>query len=402
MSPRSTVIEAGPATIRQLTCGEASLVDPELVTAAVDGIDDPVALVDARPVSVDALLRAVLQSMGCQGRLILIHPSWWAATRVERVGAAARDVADRVEMRPRSWLLARATPAEAASASVIVEITDRIVVVTGTTAVVAKPRRGEPGAVAGAVMQAIAAMTAASGAAVLIDAPVGVGGAGALAAMIADLLRSGADRAVVIVDDARLRRLATAAVSGEENTEPPSVDTTRRRHWALLLLAVLIAAAVWANPFGRHGAPAADRTPTTFLVEGRVAVEVPAHWPTQRVIVGPGSRRVQVTSPSDPQVALHVTQSPVVAQTLADAAESLKHAIDAEPPGVFVDFNPSGSSASRPAVTYREVRAGHDIRWAVVLDRAVRIGIGCQSRPGDDNAVREACELAVRSARAVG
>ncbi|MBO0866204.1 MAG: type VII secretion-associated protein, partial [Mycobacterium sp.] len=261
--------------------------------------------------------------------------------------------------------------------------------------------RGEPPAVAEAVIQAIAATTPDSGAAVLIDAPVGVGGAGALAAMIVQQLRVSGDRIVVLVDDARLRRLATAADSADDEREPPSVDTTRRRHWALLLLPVLIAAAISANPFGRHVAPAADGMPTTFLVEGRVAVEVPAYWPTQRVIAGPGSARVQVASPSDPEVALHITQSPVADQTLAGAAESLKRAIDAEPPGVFVDFNPSGSSAGRPAVTYREVRAGHDIRWAVVVDRAVRIGIGCQSRPDDDDAVREACELAVRSARAL-
>ena len=66
---------------------------------------------------------------------------------------------------------------------------------------------------------------------------------------------------------------------------------------------------------GSHGpsrcyAPV-DTAPTTFLVEGRVALTVPATWPTQRVIAGPGSARVQVTSPSDPEVALHVTQSPV-------------------------------------------------------------------------------------------
>ena len=400
MSP-DCMIEAGPGTIRQLARGETTLVDREAVTAALDGIDDPVALVDARPVSVDALLRTVLRSMGCQGcgRLIVVHPSWWAATRVERVGAASHAMADQVVMRPRSWLLARATPAGAPQAAVIVEIADPIVVVTGT-AVLAQPRHGEPRTVVDAVMRAIAATTPDSGAAVLIDAPAGVGGAGALAAMIADRLRG--ERIVVTVDDARLRRLATAAVPVDEGNEPPSTDTVRRRRRALLLLALLIPAAIWANPFGRHGAPAADRMPTTFLVEGRVAVEVPAHWPTQRVIAGPGSARVQVTSPSDPQVALHITQSPVADQTLAGAAESLKHAIDAESPGVFVDFNPSGSSAGRPAVTYREVRAGHDIRWAVVLDRAVRIGIGCQSRPGDDEAVRGACELAVRSARAVG
>ena len=96
-----------------------------------------------------------------------------------------------------------------------------------------------------------------------------------------------------------------------------------------------------------------------------------------------------------------MTQSQVAIATLSATAESLKHAIDAEPTGVFVDFNPVGTSAGRPAVTYREVRPGHDIQWIVLVDKAVRISIGCQSRHGQDDAVRQVCDLAVRSARAV-
>jgi type VII secretion-associated protein (TIGR03931 family) len=156
---------------------------------------------------------------------------------------------------------------------------------------------------------------------------------------------------------------------------------------------------------GRPSPPAsrisAQIAPTTFLVEGRVALTVPANWPTQRVLAGPGSARVQITSPSDPEVALHLTQTPVAGETLSGTAERLKRAIDVEPAGVFVDFNPAGSSAGRPAVTYREVRAGHQVRWSVFLDGAVRISVGCQSRPGGDNAVREVCEQAVRTAHAV-
>ena len=133
-----------------------------------------------------------------------------------------------------------------------------------------------------------------------------------------------------------------------------------------------------------------------------MALTVPADWPTQRVVAGPGSARVQVTSPADPEVALHVTQSPVAGETLTGTAERLKRAIDAEPAGVFVDFNPSGISAGRPAVTYRELRAGHHVRWTVLLDGAVRISVGCQSRPGGEDAVRDVCEQAVRSAHAVG
>ncbi|WP_375489565.1 type VII secretion-associated protein, partial [uncultured Mycobacterium sp.] len=132
-----------------------------------------------------------------------------------------------------------------------------------------------------------------------------------------------------------------------------------------------------------------------------VALSVPAQWRVERVVGGPGSARVQVTSPSDPEVALHVTQSPVARQTLAAAAESLKRAIDAEPSGVFIDFSPSATSAGRPAVTYREVRPGHEIRWTVLLDGPVRISIGCQSRTAGAAAILDACEQAVRSAHAV-
>jgi type VII secretion-associated protein (TIGR03931 family) len=163
-----------------------------------------------------------------------------------------------------------------------------------------------------------------------------------------------------------------------------------------------VAAALPAvGAMGRHEGQAMHKTPTTYLVEGRVALTVPADWPTQRVVGGPGSARVQVTSPSDPEVALHVTQSPVAGETLSGTAERLKRAIDAEPAGVFVDFNPYGTSAGRPAVTYREVRAGHQVWWTVLLDGVVRISVGCQSRPGGEDAVRDVCEQAVRSAHAV-
>jgi type VII secretion-associated protein (TIGR03931 family) len=66
---------------------------------------------------------------------------------------------------------------------------------------------------------------------------------------------------------------------------------------------------------------------------------------------------------------------------------------------VFVGFDPAGSRSGGPAVAYREVRDGHPVGWAVLVDRAVRIGIGCQSGPGADDALRPVCEQAVRSAR---
>jgi type VII secretion-associated protein (TIGR03931 family) len=168
--------------------------------------------------------------------------------------------------------------------------------------------------------------------------------------------------------------------------------------------AVVLAAAVpVVVGGGHHGVAPAPSAPTTFLVEGRVALTVPANWTAQRMLAGPGSARVQVTSPTDPEAALHVTQSPVPAdETLSTTAERLRRAIGSEQDGVFVDFDPSGVSAGRPAVTYREVRANHQVRWTVVIDGPVRISIGCQSRSGSEDAVRDVCEQAVRSAHAIG
>jgi type VII secretion-associated protein (TIGR03931 family) len=379
-----------------------------MVAAALEYIDDPVAVVGSRPVAVESLWHAVLESVNCRGpdRMVVIHPSWWSRPRVEIVEAAAHTLADDVVTRPRSWLLARASPVESAELTLIVEIAAHFVVVSGAS-VVAERRCGKPRDVSEAVVRAIREMTSGASIAVVVDAPGVVGGAGVLATMIATRLRALGGVTAVEVDDTRLRRLAAAAVSGEASrfaTRPAGVADggQRRRRLALMVLLTTAGLGFGVCALGRHPAPATERMPTTFLVEGRVRMEVPALWPAQRITEGPGSARVQITSPSDPQVALHVTQSPSGGPTLAKAAESLKYAIDAEPAGVFVDFNPSGTSAGRPAVTYREVRSGHDIRWTVLVDGAVRISIGCQSRGGDDDPVREACELAVRSARAIG
>ncbi|MGB6208184.1 type VII secretion-associated protein [Mycobacterium sp.] len=341
--------------------------------------------------------------------MIVVHPSWWAPTRIDLLSAAAEDLAGDVVLQPRSWLLIQASPLESQHATAVVEIADCFVVVTGA-AVVAEMRRGEPERVAQAVIRSIREMTSGAAAAVVIDASSTVGHARALAAMIADKLRVCDGINAVQVDDAGLKKLAAQIIRGQSAAYEPHCTKAAgrgyRRHWGPILLAVLFSVAVFGVlgvlTTGRHTVPAGDGMPTTFLVEGHVALRVPVQWAMQRIIAGPGSARVQVTSPSDPEVALHMTQSQVAIATLSATAESLKHAIDAEPTGVFIDFNPAGARTGRPAVTYRELRPGHDIQWIVLVDKAIRISIGCQSRHGDDDAVRQVCDLAVGSARAVG
>ncbi|MGO9151730.1 type VII secretion-associated protein [Mycobacterium sp.] len=409
MSTHRTVIEVGPGTIRRLCCGTGTVVDAEMCAAALDAIDDRVALVDGSPVAVDSLWRTVLRSLDCGSGdgLTVVHPSWWPPSRVGVVTAAAPGP-NQLEAHPRSWLLTQAWSDTGPDATVVVEIAGRLVAVAAAE-VVAVPRTMQPPTVADQVASLIAATTRAV---VLIDAPDTVAGAAALATLIADAVRDGGAQTVTEIKDARLRQLARRASQLRSDSDKPRSaagargSRSRARGLAWLAAAgVVVVAAVPAvgalATMGRHGVPAVHTTPTTFLVEGRVALTVPANWPTQRVVGGPGSARVQVTSPSDPEVALHVTQSPVAGETLSGTAERLKRALDAEPAGVFIDFNPYGTSAGRPAVTYLEVRTGHQVRWTVLLEGVVRISVGCQSRPGGEDAVRDVCEQAVRSAHAV-
>lgn len=412
MTGHRAIVAAGPSTIRRLCCGTGEVADGE-AAAAVDGIDDPVVLVDEQPVAVAALWGALLRSLACPGRqpesVLVIHPSWWSRARVGLVTGAARTLADDVLTRSRSQLLSAAAGcAVNARTPVVVEIAARLVAVT-VAVTVAEPRIGPAHQVADAVVRRVTALTRGAAAAVLIDGPPGIEGAAALAGAIADRLPSAlAGCQVELVGDTRLARLARLAAPASPVAKKPVTVGSRwpSRVPALLAATVALAAlgvaAVRTGTRDQPGAGATEAVPTTFLVEGRVTLQVPAQWTVQRVTAGPGSARVEVISPSDPQLMLHVTQSILPWADLTSAAESLRHAIDeanaAESAGVFVDFDPSGNTAGRPAVTYREVRAGHHIDWTVLVDGGVRISVGCQSRPDGAAEVREVCERAVRSA----
>ncbi|ORV41617.1 type VII secretion-associated protein [Mycobacterium conspicuum] len=405
MSPHRAIIEVGPGSIRRLCCG-TSVIDDAQMRAALEAIDDRVALVGERPVAVESLWRTVLESLPCDGSngLTIIHPSWWPPARIGVLTTAAPRPND-LAAQPRSWLLAQGWSDTGPDATVV-EIAERLVAVTSAPGgeVVAVPRTMRPTLVA----QEVASLAAATKrAVVVIDASDD--GMAALTTSIAEAVRHRGAQKVIEIDDARLRQLARlASLHRWDCGEPPSTDIARdsrsparRLGWLAAAGVVVVAAVPAVGAAGRREMPNAAKPATTFLVEGQVAVTVPANWSTRRLTGGPGSARVELTSPSDPEVALHVTQTPIPGETLSRTAERLKRAIDAEPAGIFVDFNPSGTSAGRPAVTYRELRAGHQVRWTVLLDGPVRISVGCQSRPGGEDAVREVCEQAVRSARAI-
>ena len=176
----------------------------------------------------------------------------------------------------------------------------------------------------------------------------------------------------------------------------------RRPLVTALLAALLVASAVVVPAvvvLAARVPPAPKDAPGIAVVEGRMAARIPAHWRVERVTGGPGSRRLRVSPPQDPAIALHLTSSYAPETTLEQAADVLGRAIAGEIPGVFVDLRVAAQVAGRPAVTYREVRPGRVIAWSVVLNGATRISIGCQSPPGREADVRAACDEAVRSAR---
>lgn len=196
-------------------------------------------------------------------------------------------------------------------------------------------------------------------------------------------------------------------VPSRPEPEHPQLEPVgrRRRRWPMAIAVAGIvllpaAALLWPHPSPPAARPASPVA--SSLVEGRVAVRIPRLWSVERITAGPGSRRVQVISPSHADVALHITQSYAPEATPEQTAEVLARAIAREPVGVFTDLRPDGRVAGRPAVTYTEARPGRIIRWAVLSSGPTRISIGCQSPPGREDSITAVCDDAVRSARDVG
>lgn len=187
--------------------------------------------------------------------------------------------------------------------------------------------------------------------------------------------------------------------------EDRETGPVNRRRWPVAIAVAGIALLPAVHLLWPPPSPPAD-PPTSpvagSLVEGRVVVRIPRLWSVDRITAGPGSRRVQVSSPSDADVALHITQSYAPEATPEQTAEVLARAIAREPAGVFTDLRPDGRVAGRPAVTYTEARPGRIIRWAVLSSGPTRIGIGCQSPPGREDSITAVCDDAVGSARDVG
>ncbi|MGA5541039.1 type VII secretion-associated protein [Mycobacterium sp. NPDC051198] len=379
----SAVIEVGPVTVRG-----PGPVAANLAAVAVAGIDDEIALIEDEPVAVSDLWVEVLGAAGAgAGTLTLVCPTWWTADRCDRVRDAA--MGSEVVVMQRVQALSASLPAGSA---VVVEIADEVVMVSGVHAGrVALARHAEDGPDADTVVRAVLAIAGRS-AEVVVDAPVEVPGAVTLGNEVVAALRH--RDVVATMADARSWR--NTLVAPDTPADEQLGRRSRTGRFAMCAAAAL-AVALGGIAFAAHGPPT-DHRSMTVLVEGRVGVQIPAGWTVRRSTEGPGSARVEVVSPTDPELMIHLTQSGVGDGTVAD---TLRRALQEQPAGVFVDFEPSAVVAARQVVSYREVRTGREIRWAVFVDGAVRIAVGCQSAPGHGEAVRWACEAATRSAHAV-
>jgi type VII secretion-associated protein (TIGR03931 family) len=389
----------GPVVVR--SSHDTAVEHSERATQALASIDDELALVEGQPVAVAALWREVLSSTSAGRAALLVFPSWWSDRRVETLREAARGIAGDVAVARRAVLLAQSASRRPA---VVVEIAESFVALTRPPDV--RPacivsREGDPVAVADEVARLV------TGPPVVVDRADGVGGAADLGEMILARLRS-RGLAATVIDDDRLLQVAESCAPQAGEPQPAvgerkAAAAPRRARRSVTLAAGVAVTGVLFVAVTVGGDPGATAPRTALLIEGHVVVEVPATWSARRVTAGPGSARLQVSSPANPHAAVHVTQSPVPKdETLQRTADTLRRALQAQPPGVFVDFDPGDRRGGRPAVTYREIRSGHDIRWTVLLDGDVRISVGCQSARGSESAVLEACERAISSARNIG
>lgn len=381
------VLEVGPAAVRRL--GGARGAAGEQARAALDGIDDSVVLLDESPVRVSDLWRGVVESVlgPDPGDVLIMHPSWWPDARVDRVLSAASGVCDSVAATSRCAFVAR----RSGRPVVVVEIDAEFVTVghaVGEETFVLSRR--DPAAVA----DLVARIAGARGERVILDSP--------------------RDAASDIRNALTGRGIPATHLDIDTLLEPPSPSNPKPAKPGLPRRVGVVAAVLGVGILGAGlvGAGAlvprrTDPVPAAGapfgmgpvdMVEGRVTVRIPGRWAVVRVTEGPGSRRVRVSSPVDPESALHVTGSYAPEVTLAEAGAVLARAIAGQPAGVFVGLR-SAAVAGRDVLTYRENRPGRVIRWTVLLDGSTRIAVGCQSAPGREQSIAAACDDAVSSAR---
>ena len=385
---KDTVVEVGPVAVR----GQ-SRAEQHVESTALQFIDDEIAMLDEQPVAVTAVWRQVFSAVLPERveTAVLVCPTWWPSPRIARVQEAAATRSTNVVVVQRADVLVVNVPGVPA----VVEIAPEFVVIWRSGGVIAaEPRLGDDVDVIRSVVDGVGSATT-----VLVDAPRGVAGAVDLARAISEHLRADGVAVTTVPPDRVLAAARDRSIS--PHTSEPAWP---RGHRIAALIAVGASVALICVGLGfTSGTDQSDATsvPMTLLVEGRVAVKVPALWRVQRITSGSGSARVQVTAP-DTSNAVLLTQSQVrKGETLSATSATLRNALDDQQAGIFSAFKPDDRRADRAAATYREVRDGRQIDWTVFVDDTVRIGIGCQGAPGSAFVGDPVCEEAIRSAHAL-
>jgi type VII secretion-associated protein (TIGR03931 family) len=367
--------------------------DEDVESTALQFIDDQIAMLDEQPVAVTAIWRQVFSAVLPEHveTAVLVCPTWWPSPRIERVREAAAIRSTKVVVVQRADVLVVDIPGIPA----VVEIAPEFVVIWRSGGVIAaEPRLGDDVDIVRSVADGVASATT-----VVLDAPRGVAGAVDLARAISEHLRADGVAVTTVSSD---RVLAAARDRNRNHCKPEPVWPRGRRVAGLTAVGASVALVCVGLGFA-SGTDQSDVTPVpmTLLVEGRVALKVPALWRVQRITSGSGSARVQVTAPDSPNAVL-LTQSQVRrGEPLSATSATLRNALDDQQAGIFSAFKPDDRRVDRAAATYREVRDGRQIDWTVFVDDAVRIGIGCQSAPGSEFVGDYVCEEAIRSAHAL-
>ena len=143
----AAVVEIGPAAVRRIAPSPAE-ADAGMTAAALAGIDDPVVLLEERPVDTSGLWRRVIGSVlqPPPVRLTVVVPSWWSRPRVSRVMDAAGAAGADIVAVPRSRVFA----GSAAEDVVVIEIADDVIAVTAGDSTALLPRSCDPARVSNA------------------------------------------------------------------------------------------------------------------------------------------------------------------------------------------------------------------------------------------------------------
>ena len=103
----ASVVEVGPATVRGPRAAAQNVV-----ATALGCIDDDIAVLDEAPVAVPAIWREVFRTVlpDEHDATVLVCPTWWPKTRVERVREAAAVRSAKVSVLQRADVLGGGVP----------------------------------------------------------------------------------------------------------------------------------------------------------------------------------------------------------------------------------------------------------------------------------------------------